>query len=106
MLGMEMKTQRGLSGPQLYWVGIGCLALAMAAFASSFTLGNALGPRGAMFVLVSGLIISVIASIVAAVLSVAGLVAFTQLRGRFIILLLLSLVFSPLLWLGLMATLL
>ena len=106
MLSMEMKTQRGLSGPQLYWVGIGCLALAVMAFVSSFSVGNTLDPRGAMFLLVIGLIVSIIASIVAAVLSVAGLVAFAHLRGRFSILLLLSLVFSPLLWLGLMAALL
>ena len=106
ILGMEIKPHRGLTGSQLYWVGLGWLGLAVAAFAGSFAIGNSLDPQGAVFVLVIGLVISIIASIIAAVLSIAGLVAFPLLRGRFIILLVLSLVFSPLLWLGLMATVL
>lgn len=100
MLSIEIKAHRGLTGSQLYWVGLGCLGLAVAAFAGSFAMGNSLDPQGAVFVLVIGLVISVIASIIAAVLSIAGLVAFPLLRGRFIILLVLSLVFSPLLWLS------
>lgn len=103
---MQIKARRGLSGSRLYRVGLGCLGLAVAAFAGSFTLGNSLDPRGAVFVLVVGLVISVIASVTAAILGIAGLVAFPLLRGRFIILLVLSLLFSPLLWLGLMAAVL
>lgn len=101
--GMEIKGRKGLTGSQLYWVGLGCLGLAVVAFAGGFSVGNSLDPRGSMFVLVTGLIISVIASIVAAVVSIAGLVAFPLLRGRFSILLVLSVVFSPLLWLALIA---
>lgn len=80
ILGMEIKAHRGLTGSQLYWVGLGCLGLAVAAFAGSFAMGNSLDPQGAVFVLVIGLVISVIASIIAAVLSIAGLVAFPAQR--------------------------
>ncbi|MBD2762121.1 hypothetical protein IEE92_06065 [Kocuria sp. cx-116] len=100
---MEIKAHRGLSGSRLYWVGLGCLGLTVAAFAGSFSLGNFLDPQGAVVVLVVGLVISVVASITAAILAIAGLVAFPLLRGRFIMLLVVSLLFSPLLWLGLMA---
>lgn len=106
IFGMEIKARRGLSGSQLYWVGLGCLGLAVAAFAGSFTLGTSLDPRGAVLVLVIGLVVSVIASIIAAILGIAGLVAFPPLRGRFIVLLVLSLLLSPLLWLGLIAAVL
>lgn len=100
---MEIKAHRGLGGSRLFWVGLGCLGLAVTAFAGSFSLGNSLDPQGAVVVLVVGLVISVVASITAAILAIAGLVAFPLLRGRFMMLLVLSLLFSPLLWLGLMA---
>lgn len=103
---MDIKAHRGLSGSQLYWVGLGCLGLTVAAFAGSFTLGNSLDPRGTVLVLVIGLVLSVIASVIAAILGIAGLVAFPSFRGRFIVLLALSLLFSPLLWLGLIAAVL
>lgn len=106
IFGMKIKAHTGLSGPRLYWVGLACLGLTLAAFAGSFTLGTSLDPRGAVLVLVIGLVVSVVASIIAAILGIAGLVAFPPLRGRFIVLLVLSLLFSPLLWLGLIAAVL
>lgn len=102
--GMEFWSQRGLAAPQLYWVGLGCLVLSVGAFLGGFMLGNAQEPRNAMFFVVVGLVASIILSVLAVVLSIAGMVAFAHLRGRFILLLFLCVVFSPLLWLGIVAT--
>lgn len=99
---MVLESRVGLSGPQLFWTGVGFLGFTVLAFAGGFLLGNSLGPRTAVTALVTGLVLSVITSVGALILSIAGTVAFPVLRLRFVILLVLSLVFSPLLWLGLL----
>lgn len=102
MLGMDLTSRVGMTGAQLFWTGVGFLGFTVLAFAGGFGLGNSLGPQGAVLVLVVGLVLSVITSIGALILSIAGTVAFPALRGRFVILLILSVLFSPLLWLGLL----
>ena len=102
MLVMDLMSRMGMTGAQLFWTGVGFLGFTVLAFAGGFGLGNSLGPRTAVLVLVVGLLLSVITSIGALLLGIAGTVAFPALRGRFVVLLILSVLLSPLLWLGLL----
>ena len=56
-----------------------------------------------MTILLVGMVLSVVTSLVTFVMGVAGTVAFPALRGRYVLVLVLSVVFSPLLWLLLFA---
>ncbi len=79
--------------------GLGCVVLTVGCFLGAFLAGNSFSAQAAMGVLLAGLVLSVIASLVAAVIGVAGVVAFLALRGRYILVLVLAILCSPLLWL-------
>ncbi len=96
---MIMSARKLSTGRTLFWVALGCVALTLVFFLGAFLAGNSLAPRGAVAVLVVGLILSVVASLVALILGIAGTVAFPALRGRYVLVLLLAIVTSPLLWL-------
>ncbi|MDO4919096.1 hypothetical protein [Kocuria sp.] len=96
---MITSEKRAGTGRVLFWVGAASVVLTVMFFLGGFALGNSFGAQAAMTVLLTGLILSVIASLTSAVIAVAGIVAFPFLRGRFIGLLVLALLCSPLLWL-------
>ena len=87
------------TGRKLFWAGLGCVALTVVLFFGGFLAGNSFSPEFSMGVLLAGLILSAVTSLVAGIIGVAGIVAFPRLRGRFVLVLLLALLCSPLLWL-------
>ena len=93
------------TGRTLFWVGLGSVVLAVVFFLGAFLAGNSSNPRVAMGVLLVGLVLSVVASLVGGVIGVAGVVAFPSRRGRFVLVLTLAILFSPLLWLLALAVL-
>jgi len=99
---MEPTTRVGMTGVQLFWTGVVFLGVTVLAFVGGFGLGNSTGPQGTVLVLVIGLVLSAVTSVGALILSFAGIVSFPALRGRYLMLLVLSVLFSPLLWLGLL----
>lgn len=96
---------RSTTGRRLFWAGLGCVVLTVGCFLGAFLAGNSFSAQVAMGVLLAGLVLSVIASLVAAVIGVAGVVAFPALRGRYILVLVLAILCSPLLWLVALALL-
>lgn len=96
---MITSGRRLSTGRKLFWAGVVSLVLTVAFFFGGFALGNSFGPQAAMAVLLGGLILSVIASLTTGVVAVAGTVSFPALRGRFVALLVLAILCSPLLWL-------
>ena len=96
---MITSGRRLSTGRKLFWSGVVSLVLTVVLFLAGFLLGNSFGPRTAMTVLLGGLILSVVASLTTGVLAVAGTVSFPALRGRFVALLVLAVLCSPLLWL-------
>ena len=93
------------TGRTLFWAGLGSVVLAVVLFLGAFLAGNSSNPRVAMGVLLVGLVLSVVASLVGGVIGVAGVVAFPSRRGRFVLVLTLAILFSPLLWLLALAVL-
>ena len=87
------------TGRRLFWAGLGCVALTVVLFFGGFLVGNSFSPEFSMGVLLAGLILSAVTSLVAGIIGVAGIVAFPRLRVRFVLVLLLALLCSPLLWL-------
>ncbi|RKQ35203.1 hypothetical protein [Kocuria tytonis] len=100
---MIMSARRLSTGRRLFWVGLASVVLTLVFFFGGFLGGNSLGAETAMGVLLGGLVLSVITSLTALVLGVAGIVAFPSLRGRYVLVLVLAVVCSPLLWLLLLA---
>ncbi|RLY93906.1 hypothetical protein EAE32_01260 [Kocuria tytonicola] len=96
---MITSGRRPSTGRKLFWAGGVSLVLTVAFFFGGFALGNSFGPRAAMSVMLTGLVLSVIASLTTGVVAVAGTLSFPALRGRFVALLVLAILCSPLLWL-------
>ncbi|MEX5269846.1 hypothetical protein [Kocuria sabuli] len=90
----------------LYWFGVGCLLFTVLAFAAAFLGGNSGGAETAMAVFVAGFVAAAVGATVTAVVALAGIVAFASARVRFVVLLALSVLCHPLLWLGLIASVL
>ena len=90
----------------LYWFGLGCLLFTVVAFVVAFAGGNSGGAGTAMTVFVLGFVAASVGATVTAVVALAGIVAFASARPRFVGLLLLSVLCHPLLWLGLIASVL
>ncbi|CAL8900460.1 hypothetical protein KVA01_19900 [Kocuria varians] len=87
----------------MFWVALACAVLTPVLLLGGFLTGNGFAPQGAMAVLLTGIVLSVVTSLVAFVMGIAGTVAFPALRGRYVLVLVLAIVFSPLLWLLLFA---
>lgn len=94
-----MRAPRLSTGRKLFWAALACAVLTPLLFLGGFATGNGFGPHGAMTVLLVGMVLSVVTSLVAFVMGIAGTVAFPGLRGRYVLVLVLAIVFSPLLWL-------
>ncbi|MEF3120353.1 hypothetical protein [Kocuria flava] len=90
----------------LLWFGVGCLLTTVVAVAVAFLGGNAAGGQTAGMFLVGGLVGATVAASVTIVVALAGLIGFPRARPRFAVLLLLAVVCHPLLWIGLLATVL
>ena len=88
----------------LYWFGTGCLLFTVLAFVVAFVGGNSGGAGTAMTVFVVGLVTAAVAASVTAVVALAGMIAFSSARIRFLVLLGLSVLLHPLLWLWLLAS--
>lgn len=88
----------------LYWFGVGCLLFTVVAFVVAFLGGNSGGAQTAMAVFVAGFVAAAVGATVTAVVAIAGMIAFSGARIRFLVLLVLSVLCHPLLWLGLIAS--
>ncbi len=100
---VSMRASRPRTGRKLFWAAFACAILTPLLFLGGFTTGNGFGSHTAMTILLVGMVLSVVTSLVTFVMGVAGTVAFPALRGRYVLVLVLSVVFSPLLWLLLFA---
>lgn len=90
----------------LYWFGVGCLLFTVLAFVVAFLGGNSGGAETAMTVFVVGFVAAAVGATVTAVVALAGAVGFAGARTRFLVLLALSVLCHPLLWLGVLSSVL
>jgi hypothetical protein len=88
----------------LSWFGTGCLLFTVLAFLVAILGGGAGGPETALTVFVAGFVVATVAATVTAVVALAGVIAFRHVRIRFLVLLVLSVLCHPLLWLGLLTS--
>ena len=88
----------------LYWFGTGCLLVTVLAFLGALLGGGSGGPQTALTVFVVGFVVATVGATVTAVVGLAGVISFPQARIRFLVLLALSVLCHPLLWLGLIAS--
>lgn len=95
-----------VSPSALYWFGVGCLLFTVLAFVVAFLGGNSGGAETAMVVFVAGFLAAAVGATVTAVVALAGAIGFRAARVRFLVLLALSVVLHPLLWLGLVVSVL
>ncbi|KUG61232.1 hypothetical protein RCG67_01065 [Kocuria sp. CPCC 205292] len=88
----------------LYWFGVGCLLFTVLAFAVAFLGGNSAGTETSMAFFVIGFVAAAVGATVTAVVALAGAVGFAAARVRFLVLLGLSVLCHPLLWLALLVS--
>lgn len=95
-----------VSPSALYWFGVGCLLFTVLAFVVAFLGGNAGGAETSMAFFVIGFVAAAVGATVTAVVALAGAIGFSSDRVRFLVLLGLSVLCHPLLWLALIASVL
>ena len=88
----------------LYWFGVGCLLFTVLAFLGALLGGGSGGPEAALTVFVVGFVAATVGATVTAVVALAGGISFPHARIRFLVLLALSVLCHPLLWLGLITS--
>lgn len=88
----------------LYWFGVGCLLFTVLAFVVAFLGGNSGGAGTSMAFFVLGFVAAAVGATVTAVVAIAGAIGFSSARVRFLVLLLLSVLCHPLLWLALITS--
>ncbi|MEX5262513.1 MULTISPECIES: hypothetical protein [Kocuria] len=94
-----------VSPSALYWFGVGCLLFTVLAFVVAFLGGNSAGPETSMAFFVIGFVAAAaVGATVTAVVALAGAIGFASERVRFLVLLGLSVLCHPLLWLALLAS--
>lgn len=93
-----------VSPSALYWFGVGCLLFTVLAFVVAFLGGNSAGPETSMAFFVIGFVAAAVGATVTAVVALAGAIGFPSARLRFQVLLALSVLCHPLLWLALVAS--
>ena len=94
----------GVTPSALFWFGTGCLVLTVLAFLTALLGGGSGGPQTAITFFVAGFVVATVAATVTAVVALAGAISFPDARIRFLVLLALSVLCHPLLWLGLITS--